>query len=123
MIRRPPRSKRTSTLFPYTTLFRSPSSCRNLRSGAFACLPPGLDESRETARERIDRGIVIDRTPHPFAGDIVEDRAAASESLDQRRSRGSRARFHPLVPRRDKAEHTDAHRHETRREDEKKVMT
>src|SRR3546814_8225822 len=25
MIRRPPRSKRTDTLFPYTTLFRSPS--------------------------------------------------------------------------------------------------
>src|SRR3546814_5565853 len=32
MIRRPPRSTRTDTLFPYTTLFRSthtPLSCRN----------------------------------------------------------------------------------------------
>src|SRR3546814_8109320 len=28
MIRRPPRSTRTDTLFPYTTLFRSPR-CRN----------------------------------------------------------------------------------------------
>src|SRR3546814_9521287 len=27
MIRRPPRSTRTDTLFPYTTLFRSPSPC------------------------------------------------------------------------------------------------
>src|SRR3546814_2776419 len=27
MIRRPPRSTRTDTLFPYTTLFRSKSSC------------------------------------------------------------------------------------------------
>src|SRR3546814_2500676 len=27
MIRRPPRSTRTDTLFPYTTLFRSPSGC------------------------------------------------------------------------------------------------
>src|SRR3546814_17650676 len=27
MIRRPPRSTRTDTLFPYTTLFRSPSLC------------------------------------------------------------------------------------------------
>src|SRR3546814_4278048 len=27
MIRRPPRSTRTDTLFPYTTLFRSPSAC------------------------------------------------------------------------------------------------
>src|SRR3546814_1610923 len=29
MIRRPPRSTRTDTLFPYTTLFRSPSSLSN----------------------------------------------------------------------------------------------
>src|SRR3546814_6068954 len=29
MIRRPPRSKRTDTLFPYTTLFRSPGSGMN----------------------------------------------------------------------------------------------
>src|SRR3546814_9999322 len=28
MIRRPPRSTRTDTLFPYTTLFRSPFACR-----------------------------------------------------------------------------------------------
>src|SRR3546814_1863387 len=27
MIRRPPRSTRTDTLFPYTTLFRSPPEC------------------------------------------------------------------------------------------------
>src|SRR3546814_12681324 len=36
MIRRPPRSTRTDTLFPYTTLFRSPKvvsrSCRSIRS-------------------------------------------------------------------------------------------
>src|SRR3546814_20600157 len=33
MIRRPPRSTRTDTLFPYTTLFRSP----NWRAKAWAC--------------------------------------------------------------------------------------
>src|SRR3546814_12194780 len=39
MIRRPPRSTRTDTLFPYTTLFRSALSerragaCRSLRGG------------------------------------------------------------------------------------------
>src|SRR3546814_2890897 len=32
MIRRPPRSTRTDTLFPYTTLFRSRRSCRRCRS-------------------------------------------------------------------------------------------
>src|SRR3546814_8971022 len=31
MIRRPPRSTRTDTLFPYTTLFRSPSRGRRIR--------------------------------------------------------------------------------------------
>src|SRR3546814_4679386 len=30
MIRRPPRSTRTDTLFPYTTLFRSPGQARHL---------------------------------------------------------------------------------------------
>src|SRR3546814_11097697 len=34
MIRRPPRSTRTDTLFPYTTLFRSPSAKTSLRSCA-----------------------------------------------------------------------------------------
>src|SRR3546814_9596328 len=31
MIRLPPRSTRTDTLFPYTTLFRSLSACRSIR--------------------------------------------------------------------------------------------
>src|SRR3546814_3084483 len=34
MIRRPPRSTRTDTLFPYTTLFRSGSSFRFRQAGA-----------------------------------------------------------------------------------------
>src|SRR3546814_14685819 len=37
MIRRPPRSTRTDTLFPYTTLFRSPSGNTN------AWIVPDLD--------------------------------------------------------------------------------
>src|SRR3546814_12167952 len=41
MIRRPPRSTRTDTLFPYTTLFRSDDAgacvpARRLRAGRFA---------------------------------------------------------------------------------------
>src|SRR3546814_4623987 len=35
MIRRPPRSTRTDTLFPYTTLFRAPSD--NLLHVLYAC--------------------------------------------------------------------------------------
>src|SRR3546814_16738641 len=36
MIRRPPRSKRTDTLFPYTTLFRSSLVCRITSTYQFA---------------------------------------------------------------------------------------
>src|SRR3546814_9982382 len=38
MIRRPPRSTRTDTLFPYTTLFRSDSSSRLLEFGGGGAL-------------------------------------------------------------------------------------
>src|SRR3546814_4721577 len=41
MIRRPPRSTRTDTLFPYTTLFRS---LREAYPAAFAATPPALDD-------------------------------------------------------------------------------
>src|SRR3546814_5333158 len=40
MIRRPPRSTRTDTLFPYTTLFRSPGGRWKIRSSAACCKPP-----------------------------------------------------------------------------------
>src|SRR3546814_8960900 len=40
MIRRPPRSTRTDTLFPYTTLVRSPCACRTA---------PATDRSSPTA--------------------------------------------------------------------------
>src|SRR3546814_12327191 len=36
MIRRPPRSTRTDTLFPYTTLFRSPCECCRIRGNRCA---------------------------------------------------------------------------------------
>src|SRR3546814_21191832 len=44
MIRRPPRSTRTDTLFPYTTLFRSPLA-----------FPPSAHLRRGPARYRCDR--------------------------------------------------------------------
>src|SRR3546814_3419647 len=39
MIRRPPRSTRTDTLFPYTTLFRSPVARARGRSARRQCSP------------------------------------------------------------------------------------
>src|SRR3546814_5496577 len=44
MIRRPPRSTRTDTLFPYTTLFRSPVRC----ASSSACTPGGGLSGRGT---------------------------------------------------------------------------
>src|SRR3546814_4523892 len=48
MIRRPPRSTRTDTLFPYTTLFRSSSLCGAART---LCLesPTAPDQPRYTS--------------------------------------------------------------------------
>src|SRR3546814_8213328 len=43
MIRRPPRSTRTDTLFPYTTLFRSLSLDKCQRLQVFGCLVKTLD--------------------------------------------------------------------------------
>src|SRR3546814_15537194 len=42
MIRRPPRSTRTDTLFPYTTLFRSLAARGGLRRGALQVGDQGL---------------------------------------------------------------------------------
>src|SRR3546814_13336547 len=49
MIRRPPRSTRTDTLFPYTTLFRSPATAPAMRLAAI-----GIDRQavRLAAMER-----------------------------------------------------------------------
>src|SRR3546814_14885257 len=59
MIRRPPRSTRTDTLFPYTTLFRSPDA---LYRGLARALVPGdegigraavLDHGRYASQDRL----------------------------------------------------------------------
>src|SRR3546814_19490134 len=46
MIRRPPRSTRTDTLFPYTTLFRSVGAPSALRISAEAARPRRVDPAR-----------------------------------------------------------------------------
>src|SRR3546814_12254136 len=63
MIRRPPRSTRTDTLFPYTTLFRSPGRRRGRERdpagrpggrGGDPALP--LPDRRDAARDTTERG-------------------------------------------------------------------
>src|SRR3546814_19202692 len=65
MIRRPPRPTRTDTLFPYTTLFRSPDAARKVtkvtlrpRCSAFPCVsctPGTAGRSAKRRRGEIDR--------------------------------------------------------------------
>src|SRR3546814_19083988 len=54
MIRRPPRSTRTDTLFPYTTLFRSRDRRRRRRHAAV------VDAARDRRRPRGSGGIGVD---------------------------------------------------------------
>src|SRR6056297_3676343 len=49
MIRRPPRSTRTDTLFPYTTLFRS--ACRGRYGHVFGTTNPQTSRSEEHTSE------------------------------------------------------------------------
>src|SRR3546814_6008688 len=76
MIRRPPRANRTDTLFPYTTLFRSP--------------PGRLLDHQEAARGgHLDRaahlfGIEIDNRPaYTAAGVVDHDFGYADPRLDR----------------------------------------
>src|SRR3546814_16644266 len=58
MLRRPPRSTRTDTLFPYTTLFRASASCprRAVRRERLPlAFPPSAHLRRGPARSRCDR--------------------------------------------------------------------
>src|SRR3546814_2399059 len=48
MIRRPPRSTRTDTLFPYTTLFRSGEYVMNRPLAGTALNPTKVDNSTDT---------------------------------------------------------------------------
>src|SRR3546814_1155405 len=50
MIRRPPRSKRTDTLFPYTTLFRSPSPLHELAAASPTAAQDGHSAATTSVR-------------------------------------------------------------------------
>src|SRR3546814_3422852 len=84
MIRRPPRSTRTDTLFPYTTLFRSPArnSDRRLRDRDDACHlhPPGESDPppRHGPRPSVSARRIMRGTTRQ--GPSNRERAAAARS-------------------------------------------
>src|SRR3546814_12428273 len=79
MIRRPPRSTRTDTLFPYTTLFRSQPAPAGRRRGVGA--PGGARPRAGTAgqgqqRQREGKGSQIHRHPPMTACSIPRTQAS-----------------------------------------------
>src|SRR3546814_3343408 len=57
MIRRPPRSTRTDTLFPYTTLFRSARGTADGRGSSSCSAAAGSGEGRRCARSSRHRPV------------------------------------------------------------------
>src|SRR3546814_5878865 len=75
MIRRPPRSTRTDTLFPYTTLFRSyaAEAFDRYRADAVTANPYLGRDSVQPFLDRADKGVVIlCHTSNPGAGDFQD---------------------------------------------------
>src|SRR3546814_3250064 len=72
MIRRPPRSTRTDTLFPYTTLFRSYTGLQALTTG------PAWQIFEEDRKGRIKPGlladfVILDKNPLTTPVDAIKD--------------------------------------------------
>src|SRR3546814_18312789 len=78
MIRRPPRSTRTDTLFPYTTLFRSPRTRhRRLRGCRERNRRPGHRPRVSGGRPHVRTRFSAPRRPrHPRAGVRLSERLA-----------------------------------------------
>src|SRR3546814_2707472 len=69
MIRRPPRSTRTDTLFPYTTLFRSPSRVQHPRPLHLKAL-----ESAAAQLVSVEDGVAAVGLVYPAEADEAGDR-------------------------------------------------
>src|SRR3546814_3117497 len=86
MIRRPPRSTRTDTLFPYTTLFRSASGWRHpalLRGRRAAVAAAGTDAAAQPGHPRR-------RADVPAASALVAGRFVAGSARARLRRRARR---------------------------------
>src|SRR3546814_14455936 len=76
MIRRPPRSTRTDTLFPYTTLFRSPDPARGFDPGVDRQLLPVAGRCQKPSAE-------LDYHQLPSLGlEVVEAPSHVGQILD-----------------------------------------
>src|SRR3546814_2542296 len=104
MIRRPPRSTRTDTLFPYTTLFRSIWGPTNRGSRTFTWAQRQLAESTRSVRDDAlkpkawsDASVATKRTRETLEAARRDRDAVQAESRVAERVR----RLAPLVRRRE----------------------
>src|SRR3546814_11825489 len=104
MLRRPPRSTRTDTLFPYTTLFRSkrdPEAVRRFRrdDGRRCAVGSGGDGPESAARSGDRKSWACDRRlGHRLHGDRLARRGADGGSA-RRPDAAHDARAHSRFPR------------------------
>src|SRR3546814_19602308 len=103
MIRRPPRSTRTDTLFPYTTLFRSRQHARLARLGrdaqpfgeeqalgaAVALLAQQPHPLDQRVRKAFDLGKATGHPVNPRRSCRSEERSVGKEGVSKCRSRWS----------------------------------
>src|SRR3546814_15989452 len=128
MIRRPPRSTRTDTLFPYTTLVRSTARCRRPLLGRALFRDRGIgdedldrlfaidpanefidisalargEEGERRAREAVGYG-QLDIAPHRFVDEREIDCGISSSDLRDRGELGFQQTYPREAPRRPRA--------------------
>src|SRR3546814_10035520 len=99
MIRRPPRSTRTDTLFPYTTLFRSILALQPENTGALEGREDALGELLQQARAQLRAGDLAEATAAIAAArrfdaghvDLPDTQARLNEELDDVRRNAANA--------------------------------
>src|SRR3546814_1026639 len=85
MIRRPPRSTRTDTLFPYTTLFRSAHRHGRLRAHLYRIRPAQPPPCGQRQQQDHERGHA-DAQPQPLARRRRRGLAVDAQFLEEFRS-------------------------------------
>src|SRR3546814_16619640 len=81
MIRRPPRSTRTDTLFPYTTLFRS--VCSGIEAASVAWEPLGFRAAFTSEIEPFPSAVLATRYPNvPNHGDMTRFKEWPDHEID-----------------------------------------
>src|SRR3546814_15127543 len=83
MLRRPPRSTRTDTLFPYTTLFRSKLMDAGFTPTTARTQAELLAQRYATRSARLGRELTGDEFSDVLVNNVLPERLAAAQKADQ----------------------------------------